>query len=438
MKSYRSFDPAVLYAGITIVLTVVGVVGVYATTTYLGRGGFAETLLFYPSDGMGPFSDGPLTTFGLHRFGDLLLPWMQTVEGNPYLTNTIFRSNYPPFAHLMLLPFTTLPYKEVVWLYLLASCLFLVVPLWASLRGRRFDVRLIVVAAVVGLSFPLWVTLDRGNIQTVIVGFALLGMLAVQRGRWMTAALLLAIPGALKVYPALLLLIFLRERKWKEFLVSSVSIAALTIVGFVSMAGSPPENARALWANTIGFRNAVIDPSVVNHYNISALAFFQWMRIRSDIFGDRLGESLELHFQTIALVAALGCLLLLMSRLLTRFEATTLMVLPTLFALELAGAYALLLLLVPLIFLFSSGREVARLEVVTAVLLVAVMAPKAIYFDDTGATLSNIAYPVVEVLIFLVILLAYATRRFPQFRGNLAAIRVRTQSAFVRWSVRSS
>ena len=418
-KSYRSFDPAVFYAGITIAITVVGLAGTYAATAYLGHGGFSETLLFYPSDAMGPFSDGPLTTFGQHRFGDLLLPWAQTVEGLPYLTTTLFRSNYPPFAHLMLLPFTHMSYKAVFWIYLTASCLLMVLPLWFSLQGRRFDVRLTVVAAVVGLSFPLWVTLDRGNIQTIIVGFALLGMLAVQRGRWLTAALLLSIPGALKVYPALLLLIFIRERKWKEFVVSVFSIGVLSVTGLFSLAGSPPENLRALWLQTSGFRNAAVDPAIVNRYNISPLAFFQWVHLRSDIFGERLGGALEFHFTTIALVALLGCIALALSRLLTRFEATTLMVLPTLFALGLVSAYALLLLIVPLIFFFSSGRAVGRFEIVTAMLLVALMAPKTIPFDGTGATLANVAYPVIEALIFVVILLAYLARRFPVASARL-------------------
>jgi hypothetical protein len=417
----RGFDPAVFCAGITIVFAVIGLAGTYAATAYLGRGGFYETILFTPGDSFGPMAEGPLTSFGIHHFGDLLLPWLQTIDGNPYLTTALFRSNYPPFAHLFLEPFTTLPYKAVFWIYLLSSCLLLALPLWASLRGRRLDVRLTVVSAVVGLSFPLWVTLDRGNIQSIVVGFALLAMLAVQRGRWMTAALLLAVPGALKIYPAVLLLIFIRERKWKEFLISVMAIGVLSISGLLSMAASPPENIRALWFQTSAFRNAVVDPSVVNQYNISPLAFFQWMHLRSDIFGDRLGGALEFHFRTVVLIAVLGCVILLMSRLLTRFEATVLMVLPTLFALELVGAYALLLLLVPLIFLFSSGRDVTRFEIVTAVLVVALMAPKKIPFDSTGATLATVGYPVIEALIFAVVLMAYLCRRFPAVAERIEA-----------------
>jgi len=423
----RSFDPAVLYAGITIVLGVVGLISAYAATAYLGQGEFSETLLFMPNDALNPIPSGLVTPFGTHFFGDLLLPWLQTVEGSPYLTTATPRSNYPPFVHLMLRPLTTMPYKAVFWIYLLSSCVLLVLPLWLSLRGRRFDVRLMVVATVVGLSFPVWVTLDRGNIQTIVVGFALLGMLAVQRGRWMTAALLLAVPGALKVYPALLLLIFVRERRWKEFFVSSVSMGILSISGLFSISGSPSENIRALWFQTSAFRSAATDPTVVNHHNISPLTFFQWINLRNDIFGDRLGGVLESHFTTIALVALLGCLVLLMSRLLTRFEATVLMVLPTLFALQLVGAYALLLLLTPLVFFFSMGRSVTRFEIITAALIAALMAPKTIEFDGTGATLANVGYPLIEAVIFFTIMLAYVSRRFPHFWDGLESTLLRSR-----------
>jgi hypothetical protein len=41
------------------------------------------------------------------------------------------------------------------------------------------------------------------------------------------------------------------------------------------------------------------------------------------------------------------------------------------------------------------------------------MAPKKIPFDGTGATIATIGYPVIEALIFIVVLLAYVSRRFP-------------------------
>ena len=78
-----------------------------------------STPLFKPED---QYNAGtPLEITARHIFGDLYAPWTQAAEGHPYQPSAKvpYASNYFPFAHALLLPFTLFSYSATVLIYLL-------------------------------------------------------------------------------------------------------------------------------------------------------------------------------------------------------------------------------------------------------------------------------------------------------------------------------
>jgi hypothetical protein len=84
------------------------------------------------------------------------------------------------------------------------------------------------------LSYPLLICLDRGNIEIVVVTLVASSILLMARGRHWLAALCLAPAISLKFYPAFLLVLMVRQRRYAAVLLAlglSVVITGLSLHG---------------------------------------------------------------------------------------------------------------------------------------------------------------------------------------------------------------
>lgn len=69
------------------------------------------------------------------------------------------------------------------------------------------------------LSYPMIFTFDRANIEYLVFGFLLLFFIAYKKERYKTAAVLLALPICMKLYPAVFILLFLNKKQIKAFFI---------------------------------------------------------------------------------------------------------------------------------------------------------------------------------------------------------------------------
>jgi glycosyl transferase family 87 len=104
---------------------------------------------------------------------------------------------------------------RAVWFGLegaLVASTFLAVALWVGgAVGRRVGL----LAPVVWLSLPTLVTLQFGNFHLVAITGSMLAMLALERGRHALGGGLLAALTLSKVFPAILVLLLLFQRRWR-------------------------------------------------------------------------------------------------------------------------------------------------------------------------------------------------------------------------------
>lgn len=123
---------------------------------------------------------------------------------------------YPPFAAAILAPL----YRNVspVWGFLCAAVAWVAVALWKArqllLRHGMptLDSNLFLLTLLLS-SFPLARLVHQGNVELVLWIFAASGTWAFLQGKDFTAASLWALAGAMKLYPLLLLILFLPRRK---------------------------------------------------------------------------------------------------------------------------------------------------------------------------------------------------------------------------------
>jgi len=108
----------------------------------------------------------------------------------------------------------------------------LVVTFWRSLRTRGLCRWKSALACVVPIlcSYPLAFSIQRGNFETLLAFGIAFGTWAFLRRRYKLSAILWAFFGCIKLYPLLLLALFIPKRRFKEIGLGLSAAAAFTIL----------------------------------------------------------------------------------------------------------------------------------------------------------------------------------------------------------------
>jgi hypothetical protein len=85
-------------------------------------------------------------------------------------------------------------------------------------------------------SYPLMFVVNRANIEGAVWVVVSLGLLAVARGHWRAASVLIGFATAMKIFPFVLFALFLSKKKWRE-LGLGVAVALLASVGALRIVG---------------------------------------------------------------------------------------------------------------------------------------------------------------------------------------------------------
>ena len=100
-----------------------------------------------------------------------------------------------------------------------------------SIGLRRFPAAILVLCTLL-FSYPLLLLFETGNIEIFTCILTAAGLWATLKGHDRSAAVLWAAAGAMKIYPLLLLGLFLSRAKWRTL---AVGIAAFALISVMSM-----------------------------------------------------------------------------------------------------------------------------------------------------------------------------------------------------------
>lgn len=150
---------------------------------------------------------------------------------------------YPP-------PFLTLPRA----LHLIAPDFMRLRPLWFGLSGAVILVAMLSVVRLMGaaqgtralLLAPLVFaalatlsTLQKGNVQPVVIALAVLAMALFERRRWISGGALLAFSIISKLFPGMLAIVLLVQHKWRALVWTCVIGCVLTLITLLDLGPAP-------------------------------------------------------------------------------------------------------------------------------------------------------------------------------------------------------
>jgi hypothetical protein len=214
-----------------------------------------ESWSFFPNDPPGFVDIQPeMHAFGIHYFGDFLLPVSWSEYPNAFLIE--FPVNYPPLAIEFIGAFPLLGYKYGLLAYLASMILTTVLSVLYSIRQRSITA-IVSGLAILGLaSGPLLASVDRGNIAGFSIGLLFLAGFFMLNNKWYWAALFIALATSFKLYAIVILIVFVTKRRWPEMFFGLLASVILIFVPIHLYEGSFVASVEGLIRGISGFSDS--------------------------------------------------------------------------------------------------------------------------------------------------------------------------------------
>ena len=397
---------------IQLSLTVTFLALVYLVSEYFNENLLDEYLSFKANDGPGYIQPSCVPKpLGIHYFGDFLSTACHSRLPTPYLSE--YSSNYFPFAYILMKPFgyfMRFNYKFSVTLFLLLTISLIIIPIWISLSCiTETSTKVISIVALVVISYPFFSVIDRGNIQGLVVGFLIIGVLAYQKNHKTTSAIMFAIAATLKGYPIVFFLIYVRKRDWKQLLISTTISLSLTLVSMSTFSGGAYQNLIGLFRKITQLSDT---GNSITAYSNSLKALFETILFLKVPIISHLASFLIDHYQVFTMIFSLALVALALQKRISNLEFYSICALLCALLFDPVPGYVLLVFFVPLVVGFSEYKPSdPRISDLYLLLICLLMIPKGLPIKvgnvwprcDYCPTFNSAVNPTIELVLLTII-----------------------------------
>jgi len=214
------------FYSIALLLTVYST---YLAAAYLRKP--IESFILYQAIDPGyvapPFVNEPI--LGVHYFSDFLQIMSYATNTNGYSTNLDFPNMYGPLVVFIFKVLSYFPYIMSIVLITIITVASLTKLMWQQMWQQMWQTKVVFVVFFLLLSRPLMLTIDRGNIQGIVVALNIASLYYFYAKKYNLAKIFLIIAISLKFYPVLLILVFIKKRMWKDAF-QTISISGILIL----------------------------------------------------------------------------------------------------------------------------------------------------------------------------------------------------------------
>jgi len=362
---------------------------IFIAGSYFGRGSIEHLLSFIGNDTPGSFPGSVFPKpIGVHYFGDFLLPRWQSIRASPWFEQDLTATpinNYLPFTMAVFAAFSRIEYWRSFVVFIIVSMLLVVIPIWRSMPRKN---RVRVITTLMFLTGPFISLIDRGNIQFLTIGILASALYLYSKGRTRFGAVLLGLAIALKGYPIVLLIVWVKARRWLDAAVALLTAICLTLIPLLFYRGGVLRNIFRI------LRNVGVNEKEYAHaalaYNSSLKGFL--LSIASFKVPGLESVSLFLfrHVAVLSILIIVFCLFLCMKSAGNVFEMTLLSVVLMTTMVDYVAPYALGLYFLPLIFISEWIPSVSEIQKKMIFLCWSIiLAPKGLPLQFWNTTISS-------------------------------------------------
>ena len=241
---------------LTLTISVCFIVGItlcFVVSSYLNKGLFEHFVSYLGSDGPSGYANSVVPKrLGVHLFGDFLLPrWQSNLRSPWFITDTANGpiNNYLPFTMAVFWLFSTIAYWKSLILFIVIGTSGLLASIWFSLSDEDSITRAQLIVSSVILTSPFISLMDRGNIQILLTALVCAAVVLFINEKKSWGALALGLAIALKGYPVVFIVIWLRERRWKDCIIALSTSTFVTVLPLLFYEGGITRNFSRIFRN---------------------------------------------------------------------------------------------------------------------------------------------------------------------------------------------
>lgn len=403
MRKNNQYLPAqkqLVWCAVVVFIGFLSATGFALWMHHLGFGYPYNTFLYKPTD----------------HFGDFKAIWLFTKGLNPYQYPDAFSF---PLTYWVVFPLTLSSMRVgfVIFNLIFFPYLFWLIRYYTQhLRNGMSPARYYSIILAYFLTYPVLYCVDRGNIEMFLFMFLTIFLIAFQYRRHTIAAVMLAITIGMKGFPAVFLLLFVKERQYKALIICVGLTLLLSLAAAFSLHGNFADN----WY----LYQHVVVANLRNHFLLSDW-IFQTASIFSVIklclwyaLGATPGNMLSyqhaiealLPFYTLStfiIFAALGVYIIKFEN--TFWKNVTLLICAMIVLPTVSFDYKLIYILQAFLLFLNRAEQKGKYDFLYASLFALLFIPKAYYvFQPSYAPIGNIINMVLMLLLAGLIIYEHA------------------------------
>ncbi len=352
-------------------------------------GGFLLAVLYHFIFGVYRSAPYPYNTFLFHpedMFNDIRNPFGMVYGFRPYMPKEFMETaTYFPFAYLPVYAFSVMGDCLRLPLYM---GIFAILFAWLAHRHMRYEMRGLWQRVeyvrdffiITFLSYPFMFALDRANFEMYVFLFVAFFLYHFRKGNDTAASLFLAAAIACKGYPAIFLVLFLKERKYRAVLGTCVISVLMAVVPLFLYGNGFSDNLRGFMLGLSEFKQYyVVETRGYSHnsciYNVIRLFY-------AGVFHKTQIAALARDYSAVGAVLGLLAVAYVWFREKSLWKQMLVLASTAILVPPVSGNYKLLMLFLPL-WLFISDREQTRFTPLYCLFFALLLIPKEYPFHFT-------------------------------------------------------
>ncbi len=350
------------------------------------------------------------------EFGDFYLSRYQDLFFAPY-DKTLYPhiATYLPFSYVIIYPLTKLSAHLALIIYSLFFTISLVlfVKYYFSHHPQYSfekiaDIKNIIIISL--LSYPFLFCLERANLENLCFILVALSFYFFEKRIRVLAAFCLGMASAMKLYPLLLSIFFLSEKKYFEFILSIVFTLIVTLWSLVILDPSFSQNV-TVWLESLNLLGnyILIDPTTCMKFNLGIWGIIKFICISMNLSSASLMH-LAKWYHSCALFSAfivIGYVLFIET---IAWRKLIMLVIPILIFPELSNDYKLLYVFLPLASFINAKPQ--NFDLFYLCIFVFLLIPKSYYWVTDDISIANFLNPAVMLLTLIIIMYSGLRKKF--------------------------
>lgn len=321
--------------------------------------------------------------------------------GSPYSTRVAV---YFPFTYATLFPLIWLPPLVGVGVMILLFSAGLFCLAWNELSFLGTRKRAVAAWIVSFISYPFLICINRANIEMFVFLFVVGFVLLFRRGRYLSAAVLLACATAMKLYPGLLGLLLLKQRRYAAAALTAAVTLALTVLPAMAFPGGVQGSMTALRINLADATQSYVQ-------GVSGIAFSScyFSLLKQIAIALRLvtnpsniahwAQAATVPYTVVGLIGVAGVAVYVLAVERDLWKQVALIVFATILIPQISFDYRLIHVVVPLLLFVSAPRGTAADGRLYAMLFGLLLIPKAYFATESAIGIGVILNPLIMTVM---------------------------------------